>query len=333
MVTSHDVARLAGVSQPTVSRALRDSPNVSAETKERVRRAARSLGYVVSESGRALASGRTRRVGLLVTDLENQFYPYVIAAMHRQLEALDHQLILHTEDRDGEDVTERLFSHGLDGVLLATTTSDSALPVRLRDRGVPFVYFNRTSAVEADSATVDAAAGLGEVAEALAHRGHRRVAAIFGPRNTSTGEEREEALREALEHHGIGLPRALTHRGPFDVETGHAGMRRFLALPQCPTAVVCSNDVVAIGAVNAAHEAGLAIPEQVSVVGFDDLPPARWPVFALTTVAYDLTAMAQAAARLLIERIEAGDRAGSYRHEVFPTRLVHRRTLAAAPAR
>ena len=135
VVTSHDVARLAGVSQPTVSRALRDSPKVSEETKRRVREAASALGYVPSETGRALSSGRTRRIGLLLTDLENQFYPHVIAPMHRELEALDYQLVLQTETDDTGRVAERLLANGLDGVLLATTTVDSVLPVRLRDRG------------------------------------------------------------------------------------------------------------------------------------------------------------------------------------------------------
>ena len=122
MVTSHDVARLAGVSQPTVSRALRDSGKVSEETKRRVRQAAKALGYVPSETGRALSSGRTRRIGLLLTDLENQFYPHVIAPMHHELEAYGYQLVLQTETTDTATVAERLISNGLDGVLLATTT-------------------------------------------------------------------------------------------------------------------------------------------------------------------------------------------------------------------
>ena len=122
MVTSHDVARLAGVSQPTVSRALRDNPKVSEQTKRRVRDAARALGYVPSETGRALSSGRTRRIGLLLTDLENQFYQYVIAPIHQELEAMGYQLVLQTETSDTGQVTERLVANGLQGVLLATTT-------------------------------------------------------------------------------------------------------------------------------------------------------------------------------------------------------------------
>lgn len=331
VVTSHDVARLAGVSQPTVSRALRDSPKVSEQTKQRVREAASALGYVPSETGRALSSGRTRRIGLLLTDLENQFYPHVIAPMHHELEALDYQLVLQTESSDSGRVAERLLANALDGVLLATTTVDSVLPVRLRDRGVPFVYFNRTSdSVEADSAEVDADVGLQALATRIIELGHRRVGAIFGPRNTSTAEHRERALRDALAAASITIAHEHSHRGPFDVETGYAGARRLLEADDRPTVLVCGNDVVAYGALNAAHDLGLAVPGDVSIAGFDDLPAARWPVLQLTTVAFDLDAMARRAAGLLVSRIESGPD-GPYVHERFPSRLVERRTLGVAP--
>lgn len=332
VVTSHDVARLAGVSQATVSRALRDSAKVSEDTRRRVRDAAMALGYVPSETGRALSSGRTRRIGLLLTDLENQFYPHVIAPMHRELEALDYQLVLQTESSDSGRVAERLLANGLDGVLLATTTVDSLLPVRLRDRGVPFVYFNRTSeSVEADSAEVDAAIGMHQLARRILTLGHRRVGAIFGPRNTSTAEHRERALRDGLDAGSVSIGSALSYRGPFDVETGHAGARHLLEREERPTVIVCGNDVVAFGALNAARELRLDVPGQVSIVGFDDLPAARWPVLQLTSVAFDLDAMARRAASLLVDRIENGP-AAPFRHERFPSALVERATLAAVPS-
>ena len=332
MVTSHDVARLAGVSQPTVSRALRDNPKVSEETRQRVRDAAKALGYVPSETGRALSSGRTRRIGLLLTDIENQFYPHVIAPMHRELEALGYQLVLQTETSDTGLVTERLLANGLEGVLLATTTLDSVLPVRLRDRGVPFVYFNRTSyAVEADRAVVDPTGGLHEVADSLVGFGHRRVGAILGPRNTSTGERRETALREALDDHGLSIASRHTRRGPFDFESGFTGARSLLTQTERPTVIVCANDVVALGALNAARELHIAVPDQVSVVGFDDLPVASWPIVRLTTVAFDLEDMARAAAAMLVRRIEAGEEP-PFETLIFGSRLVLRDTLAAAAA-
>lgn len=331
VVTSHDVARLAGVSQPTVSRALRDSPKVSAETKERVRNAATALGYVLSETGRALSSGRTHRVGLLLTDLENQFFPHVISPIHHELESLGYQLVLQTESSDSGRVAERLIANALDGVLLATTTSTSLLPMRLRERRIPFVYFNRTTdAVEADSATVDPRTGITELAAAIVELGHRRIGAIFGPPNTSTAEQRERALRAALLEHQITISSERTVRGPFDFSTGYDGTRALLRAADPPTVIVCGNDVVALGSLNAAKELGLAVPEEVSVVGFDDLPAARWALVQLTTVQFDLDAMARKAGSLLVERIE-GDPDAPWRHEIFPSRLVRRRSLAAAP--
>lgn len=328
-VTSRDVAQLAGVSQPTVSRALRDDPRVSGATKERVRKAAERLGYVPSDVGRALSSGRTRRVGLLLTDLENQFYPHIIAPAFHQLESRGYQLMLHTEAADNDVVAERLISNGLDGVLLATSTIDSVVPLRLRDRGLPFVYFNRTSAaVQADSAVVDPVRGMAEVADTLYERGHRRIAAILGPANTSTAINRELALREALAHHGISIPARYIHRGHFDTATGYAGAERFLSMPQPPTAIVCGNDVVAFGALNAARSAGADVPGDVSVVGFDDLPSASWPIIRLTTIAYDLDAMVRQAADLLIERIEDPERPA--KECAFESQLVMRDTLGPA---
>jgi LacI family transcriptional regulator len=326
MVTSHEVARLAGVSQPTVSRALRDSAKVSAETKRRVREAATALGYVPSAMGRALSVGRSHQVGLLLTDLHNQFYPHVIASMHNALEAQGYQLVLITESSEAGPIADRITSSALDGVLLTTTTVDSILPVRLRDRGIPFVYFNRTaSSVEADSVTVDPGSGIAAMVKTLVDLGHRDVAGIFGPRNTSTGESRETSVREALDTAGIKIPPRWTRHGPFDFETGHAGAGALLDAPDRPTVILCGNDVVALGAMNAAAELAVPVPDEVSIVGFDDLPTSSWALIQLTTVAFDLDSMCREAAQLLVQRIETADTA--YVHAVYPTELRLRRTL------
>jgi LacI family transcriptional regulator len=331
MVTSHQVARLAGVSQPTVSRALRDSAKVSEETKRRVREAAVVLGYVPSANGRALSVGRSYRVGLLVTDLNNQFYPHVIASMHEALEELGYQLILITESSEAGPVADRIAANGLDGVLLATTASDSVLPVRLRDRGIPFVYFNRTTAaIEADSVTVDPLLGADALVTELVGLGHREVAAIFGPRNTSTGEGRETCFRDLLSAAGITIPARWVRHGEFDYASGHSGARALLTADPAPSVIVCANDVVALGALNAAAELGIAVPEEVSVVGFDDLPTSSWPLVQLATVAYDLDDMSREAARLLVQRLD-DPTAAPYRHVVYPTRFQHRRSLGPAP--
>lgn len=330
MVTSRDVARLAGVSQPTVSRALRGDSRIAVATRERVQTAARALGYSPDPIGRALSVGHSTRVGLVVTDLRNQFYSHLIAPMHDELERLGYELVLVTESSEGDQVADHIAANGLCGAVLATTTVDSVVPVRLRDRGVPFVYFNRVaSSVEADSVTTDPEPGMRELVDSLVSHGHRTVGALFGPRNTSTGQQREEVLRSLLEEHDIVLPGRLTRYGAFDVEAGHAGCTELMAATTRPTAIVCANDVVAFGALNAAAELGLDVPKDVSIVGFDDLPLSRWPLLNLTTVAYDIEELSRVAARQVVSRVTGGADAPP-RHEVLTSRLVVRGTLGPA---
>ncbi|OLT06149.1 hypothetical protein BJF90_18535 [Pseudonocardia sp. CNS-004] len=328
MITSRDVARLAGVSQPTVSRALRDDPKVSEATKQRVREAAVALGYAPNAIGRALSVGRSTRVGLVVTDLENQFYAHVIAPMHHELERLGYELVLITESSESAPVAEHVTAHGLCGVVLATTTVESLVPVRLRDRGVPLVYFNRTSqSVQADSVTVDPENGVRELLRDAIGMGHRRIGAIFGPRNTSTGEQRENAVRAVLDEHGLALAHRDVRHGSFDFRTGHEGLRALLDRSDPPTLVLCGNDVVALGALNAAAELGVAVPADVSIAGFDDLPTSSWALIRLSTVAYDLDEMSRDAARLIVARVEHPDAAPA--NPVYPTQYVARATIAA----
>lgn len=331
VVTSRDVARLAGVSQPTVSRALRDDIRVSEQTKQRVREAAQLLGYIPSEAGRALSSGRTRRIGMLLTDLDSQFYSHIIAPVHRELELLGYQLMLHTETADNDTIVERLLANGLDGVILATTTIDSAAPLRLRDRRLPFVYFNRTgSLVDADATVVDAAPGYREAVQAAVDLGHRSVAAVLGPSNTSTAQHREQALRAALGEHGIVLEERLVRRVPYSSAAGEVAARELLesAGEAAPTLLFCGNDVVAYGALNAAHRLGLRVPDDLSVVGFDDLPEAAWPIIDLATVGFDIAGMASASADLVVRRIEHPD--AELERTVFASSFHPRRTLGPA---
>lgn len=331
MVTSHDVARLAGVSQPTVSRALRDDPRVSEATRQRVRDAAEALGYAPNAIGRALSVGRSTRIGLVVTDLDNQFYAHMIAPLHAELTRLGYELVLITEASEQAPIAEHAAANGLCGLILTTTTTDSVLPVRLRDRGVPFLYFNRiATTVTADSVTVDPEPGMRTlVAEILGH-GHRRIGTVFGPRNTSTGDSRAEVLLRLLEEYDVQVPRHQRRYGPFDFATGDRFTRELIGLDPAPTVIVCGNDVVALGALNAAAELNIAVPEQLSVVGFDDLPTSRWAMVQLTTVCYDLEAMTVAAARMIVDRVN--DPNAAARREVFSTGFVPRRTLGPAPS-
>lgn len=349
-ITSHDVARAAGVSQSTVSRVLRNDTRVTSGTRERVLAAVAELGYVPSDVGRSLVNRSTRTIAIVITDLGNVFYPHLVAPLHDEAWAQNYRIVLLTEevepvagdavlglDEPSEDdlspLLDRLLDRSADGVVLTTSRLDGVVPRELARRAIPFVFLTRyVEGVAADSAVLDNSLG-GSLAAGEALRvGHTRFAAIFGPADTSTGRDRERGVRAALAAAGVDLPDSVVRHVPFTDAAGHRAMSDLMRERPRPTVVICANDIVAIGALNAAYTLGLAVPGDVSLVGFDDLPMAAWDLFGLTTVRQPMEEMARAAVRLLIERIEGRVESDAIRRMVFEPRLVIRRTLGPPPA-
>lgn len=322
--TSHDVARVAAVSQPTVSRALRGDPRVAEATRLRVLAAAAELGYVASERGRSLATRSTRQVAM-VADVRNALYPVLVEPLHDRFAEHGLRLVLHAVRGDDELTSARILDGSVDGVVLTTTRVDSPLAGELLRRRLPFVELNRISGrPEADGVAADNRGGAAAVVAMLAAAGHRRVGAVFGPGQVSTSRDREAGARGALAAAGIELPDHRVARGGFGYDDGERGLAAIMTGRSRPTVVVCVGDLVAVGALNQARRMGLRVPHDVAVVGFDDLAMASWPMIELTTVRADLTAMAVAAADLLIRRLS--DPSVSPQMTTFPTDLVLRAT-------
>jgi len=320
--TSHDVARLAGVSQPTVSRALRDDPCVAEATRRRVAEAAAQLGYVPSRRGRSLSTRRTGQIAVVVEDLGNAFYLEAIEHLHAELDRAGQRMVVLTDPPEQEPALERLLDGSIDGAILTTALLDSPAPRELAARGLPLVLLNRTVDDPAMDACASANADGARAAAAwLVELGHTAIGAVFGPPETSTGRDREAGFLAGLAAHGLTLPEARVRRGPFKHATGYAALGELLEAG-APSALFCGNDVIAIGALNRARALGVAVPEQLTVIGFDDIAMADWEAFRLTTVRQDLPALARAAVRLLLERI--GDRDLPGRRVTVPTRLVER---------
>lgn len=325
--TSYDVARLAGVSQPTVSRALRGSPGVSAETQRRVLEAVEKLGYVTMESGRSLSTRRTGRVGIVAGELSNPYFATLVEPIHRTLAGHGYGTIL-LPDENGPDFDPGTLRDGsLDGVLLTTSVLGSPMAAELHRRGVPFVLVGREVAgLESHACVFDNYGGARQVADLLVDHGHERLGMILGPSQTSTARDREAGFRDGLAERGATLPSPAVARGEFTVEHGYASLQALMRLSAPPTGVFCANDVIAVGALNAAHRLGIAVPESLSIVGFDDISMSAWEVFDLTTVRLDFEAMAEAACRRLVERMTAS--APSLAREVIPVSLTLRHTHA-----
>ncbi|GAA3886097.1 LacI family DNA-binding transcriptional regulator [Leifsonia kafniensis] len=301
--TSIDVAARAGVSQPTVSRALRNLPSISPETKERVYRAARELNYVPREAGRSLATRRSRRVAIISEALTNPYYPELIEPLRRELAHLGYRAVLVADSSDDVLTADALSDGSYDGVLVTTAARDSRLAEDLRSRDVPHVFVNRT-VDDPLSRNCGFSNGAHLLADLLVEQGHRRIALLTGPSQFSTAFEREQGLREALREHGLRIPDRQVLRIDYTVSGGRNGALTLLTSSEPPTAIVCGNDVVAIGALNAVRAMGWRAPDDVSIVGFDDIPAAGWDIVSLTTVHCDLNALASVSVAALHEAME-----------------------------
>jgi DNA-binding LacI/PurR family transcriptional regulator len=330
-VTGFDVARLAGVSQPTVSRALRNLPGTSPETREKVLRAAAELSYIPSDSGRSLSTRSTRRIAVVSEELTNPYYPELVEPLRRELAEHDLRTVVITNSEHSAVGLDVLADGSYDGVILTTCERRSSLPRDLTERGIPHVLVNRVLDVaESHSCSVDNVGGTAAIAELVADLGHRSVGAVLGPVTTSTGRERAEALRAGLRARGIALRRDMVRRTLFDHDSGQDAAHDLFRGSVRPTAVICGNDVIALGVLSAARQCGISVPDQLTVIGFDDIPMASWPIVDLTTVRCDLEALAGTAVELLQAELASPGLAPMERR--IPVSLMLRRTHGPAPA-
>ncbi|MBL7258540.1 LacI family DNA-binding transcriptional regulator [Paractinoplanes lichenicola] len=325
--TSSTVAEAAGVAQSTVSRALRGDPRVSDETRRLIEETADRLGYRPSWTTIAPAepAPRTPSIAVVASDLTNPFFPSLLNPVHDELQLMGYRFVLFAERTDlptGQEALLGLLNSSIDGVLLTTATLDSQLGAELAARHLPIVLLNRyVDGMDVDRVTADNHHGGRLAARHLLELGHRRIGVIRGPANTSTSRDRHAGVAEVLT-----VDPELVREGPYSHQSGYQNARELLRLPAPPTALLCGNDIIAFGAIDAAKSLGLDVPGDISVIGFDDVPMASWEVFQLTTVHQPLSEMARAAARLLVERIEHEGDIGAGRERLFATSLVRRST-------
>lgn len=324
-VTAHDVARRAGVSQSAVSRSFTPGASVSAATREAVLAAASELGYRPNLIARSLITRRSRIIGMAVGYLHNQFYPAVLEAMSRRLQALGYHLLLFTAPLDGhaDPLLEDILRYQVDGLVLASATLSSRLAAACAASGVPVVLFNRTidDARGVESVTGDNRSGARRIAEFLVAGGHRRFAFVAGIENSSTSRDRERGFREGLR--AAGLPPPLRVVGGYEMSRAAEAAEALFSRAEPPDAVFCASDHMAVAVLDVARfRHGLRVPDDVSIVGFDDAVPAAWPGYALTTFAQPVEAMVSATVELLLRRLDGDD--APPRRVIVPGELVVR---------
>ena len=304
-----DVAEAAGVHVATASRALDDrrTTMVKPETVQRVRQAAADLGYRVNRMARGLKMSRSFTIGMLIPDITNPFFPPMVRGAEDALAEGGYNLVLANTDND--EAKERRHITGMlerqvDGLLLAMARRRDPLVEELRGGPTPVVLVNRTIDRGGVSAVIpDDQAGMMIAVEHLYKLGHRWIGHVAGPPDTSTGARRAEGFAAAMAL--LGLAGASVARAwAFGEAAGREAARTILELPQRPTAIVAANDLIALGVIEAGEAAGIRCPEDLSVIGFNDMPFVDRFKPALTTVRIPEYEIGKRAARLLLGRIE-----------------------------
>ena len=311
-VTAVDVAERAGVSQSAVSRVFTPGASVSPQTKNKVLKVAMELGYRPNSLARAMVSGKSRMIGLVVAYLQNQFYPEAIEKLSKAMQERNYHLLVFMTSKTEGDVSEvfdEILDYQVDGIIAASVALSSDLSKRCSNAGVPVVLFNRSQDDDSlSSVTSENYQGGRKIAEHLIATGHQRISFIAGWEGASTQRDRQAGFIDALQDAGVDLwSRGV---GNFIMEDAKAATHAMFAggVENGPDAIFVANDHMAFAVMDTLRfELGIAVPEQVSVIGYDDVPAASWPSYNLTTVRQPTNQMVTATVDLLLAQVENTD--------------------------
>lgn len=305
-VTSAEVAARAGVSQSAVSRVFTPGASASPKTAEKVRKAAQELGYRPNVLARAMVSGKSRMIGVVVAYLENQFYPDVLEKLSNAFQEKGyHVLVFMAANTSGniDSVVEEILDYQVDGIIAASVSMSSNLSDRCRAANIPMVLFNRSQDDPSMSAVTSANVDGGrKVAEFLLAGGHRKVGYIAGWEGASTQRDREAGFVDGLVNQGVTLHARTVGNFHMD-QAREATLEMFASDP--PDAVFVANDHMALAVMDTLRfELGLRVPEDVSVVGYDDVTMSAWPSYNLTTVRQPANRMVAETVNVMLSKIQ-----------------------------
>ena len=331
MPTIRDVAERAGVAPITASRVINCSGSVSAGTRERVVAAAEELGYVPNQLARGLRSRRTHTLGLILTDITNPFWTTVARGVEDAASRRGFSVIFCNTD-ESEHRQERqvrvLLEKRVDGFLLVPAGNTTQHIALIQEQGVPVVVLDRPLSAEVDIVRGDSEGGAYQLTQHLLKLGHRRIAVLGGPEGLSVVSARVAGYIRARHEFGCDVTEPCILYGSFTQSAGYQMAQRALTLDPRPTALFALNNFIAIGAMRGLRDAGVQIPDDVTLVGFDDLP-TNFVVDPFLTVAcqpaYD---MGQHATKLLLARLSK-EETGDFREVVLPTELIVRRSCGS----
>ena len=329
------VAKRANVSTATVSRTMNGSAKVSPRTAARVRRAIEALGYYPNTNARALGSGRSRLYGLIISDITNPFFPELVKAFEDIAVGHGKEVLIANTNYDPERMRHcvtRMLERKVDGVAIMTSEMDDSLIEVFGRRNIPLVFLDTgTPAPGVSCVQIDYQSGVDQAMEHLTSLGHRSIAFISGPLQLSSARTRFQAFQRSAAQQHLSKSSILIQEGNHRVDGGHAAMTRILQSGARPTAVFASNDLTAIGAMGAIGEFGLRVPQDISVIGFDDIQLSAYTTPSLTTVGLPRAEIANAAFRALLNAHTPGENkpANGESHPITPELILRKSTAPA----
>jgi DNA-binding LacI/PurR family transcriptional regulator len=328
------VAKKARVSTATVSRIINGSSAVRPKTAQRVQRAIRALNYYPNTHARTLVSGRSRILGLIISDISNPFFPELVKGFEDVALQNNYEVILTNTNYDATRMAscvQRMLERKAEGVAIMTSEMNSQLISELARRGIPIVFLDvGTVRNRISNICVDYSQGIHEAVDHLCALGHRRIGFISGPMALKSARTRRSSFLECLKQYDLAKEDALIVEGNHKIDGGELAMYRLLQLKRAPTAVLTSNDLTAFGALRAIHNARLRVPDDVSIVGFDDIELSQFAQPPLTTIRLPRTELGRIAFEALFRILRGESQKGAeYRIE---SHLVVRSSTSAAHA-
>jgi LacI family transcriptional regulator len=326
----HDVARRARVSIATVSRVVNRVSTVDKGLADRVWKAVNEVGYLPDSQARALVSGRSRILGLMVSEITNPFFPELVQEFENLAVEQGYEVMIGSTNYDAartESLIRRMLQRNVDGVAVMTFGVEQDLVKKLVEHEFPLVFVDAGPDMpNIRVLKVNYGEGIRQAVQHLAALGHRQIAFITGPLRMRTAVTRRDAFCKSMAELGYTVPRAHIVEGDHTMEGGKAAMERLAALAELPTAVICSNDMTAIGVLHALDETTHKVPRDISVVGFDDIHLAQFMLPPLTTVQMSCKDLATAAVQALRAGIETDHPMAAQKEWPISTRLVVRRS-------
>lgn len=334
-ITLAEVARAAGVSHQTVSNVINDRAVVRKETRDTVLHHLEKSGYRGNAVARSLKTNRSKLIGLVVPSMTNSMYAEVAQAVVREAERRGYTVMMAVTERDPATelaVVNTIIDHNVAGILISPSDPAGRASRLAIDLQVPFVeMLNRSSEVSCDVFEADNAGGGRIATEHLIERGHRSIGFVAGIPN-STGRNRYEGFRSGLEGAGLSVPQELVVRGDYMRAGGRAACRAMLESGKAFTALFCASDIMAYGAMDELAARGLRVPQDVAIIGFDDMEMSSLPGISLSSISFRPASLARKAIDRLIDRIGAPAADTPTTHDVEPCALVIRRSTGQALA-